>query len=216
MNLKLPDVTLFAVSSIMIPETIQSLLYSSRDIDFGSIKILTHTKPQDLPEQIEYVEIPEIKDIMDYNQFCFSELGQYIQTSHGLLTQYHAFIIEPKMWNNDWLECDYLGAIWPLRQGSFKANNGEIVRNGNGGFSLRSKRLMEIPKEKGWELRQDQGYWNEDGNLTVYWRREMLELGINYGTTMEAAAFAYENPTSENFGKQTFGFHRNLNPWIKL
>jgi len=214
-KLKLPDVTLFALSSIYISSTIAALILSAKDIEFGKIKLLTDKKPDHLPEEIEYVKIPKINNIMDYNQFCFSELGQYINTSHGLLTQYHAWVINPYAWNDDWLSRDYIGAIWPLREGSFKANTGETIRNGNGGFSLRSKYLMDLPKKMGWSLRQEQGFYNEDGNLVCYWRKELLDLGINYGTTMEAARFSYENIMKENYNLKTFGFHRNVPNWYK-
>jgi hypothetical protein len=211
--INLPEVTLFAISSIFINETIASLLKSSEEIQFGSIKFLTHEKPRNLPEKIEYVEIPRINDVMDYNQLCFSGLGDFIDTSHGLLTQYHAWILNPTLFDKSWLQYDYIGAIWPLREGSFIANNGERVRNGNGGFSLRSKKLMSIPKMYNWPLRQDQGYFNEDGNLNCYYRKELLELGINYAPTEVAARFSFENYVEENMLVRTFGFHRSLPYW---
>jgi hypothetical protein len=211
--LKLHDVTLFALSSIYINETISSLLKSSEQIEFGSIKILTHEKPSNLPEKIEYAQIPKINDIMDYNKFCFYELGQYIDTSHGLLTQYHAWIINPDSFDNSWLQSDYIGGLWPLKEGSYKANTGEIIRNGNGGFSLRSKRIMSIPKKLKWPMREDQGFYNEDGALVCYFRKEMLELGIQYASAEISAIFSYETPMIENWGKKVFGFHRNYPPW---
>jgi hypothetical protein len=215
-KLKLMNVTLFALSSIYISETISSLLYSSKDIEFGSIKFLTHEKPKDLPEQIEYIKIPEIKNIMDYNHFCFSELGKYIDTTFGLLTQHHAFVLSPEMWNYEWLEYDYIGAPWPIRENSYIANNGEKVRVGNGGFSLRSKYLMRIPKNHNWTLREDQGHYNEDGNLVCYYRKEMLQLGIRYAPIELAINFSYENLVPENYGQKTFGFHRNISPWQNI
>ena len=212
-NRQLKDITLFAISSIYINETIKSLLISSEHIDFGSIKLMTHERPWNLPDKIEYVKIPKITDIMQYNNFCFYDIGQYINTSHGLLTQFHAYILNPEVFEESWLQYDWIGAIWPLRSGSFIANNGETVRNGNGGFSLRSKKLMEIPKKYNWELRQDQGFFNEDGNLTTYYRKEMLELGIKYAPTEVATKFSFENYVPENVGVKTWGFHRNLPYW---
>jgi hypothetical protein len=215
-KLKMPYVTLFALTSIYIPETIQSLLYSSKDIDFKSIKILTHEKPQNLPEQIEYVEIPKINNIEDYNQFCFTELGQYINSEFSILTQYHAFILDSSLFRTEWYQYDYNAAPWPIREGSFIANNGERVRVGNGGFSWRSKYLMSIPKMNHWQLREQQGFKNEDGQLCVYWRAEMLAMGIKYAPVEEAAHFAYENPVPENYEIPTFGFHRYISPWQNL
>ena len=213
MKIKIPDVTLFALSSIFIDETIWSLLKSSEKIDFGSIKFLTHEKPKFLPDKIEYVQIPKINNIMDYNKFCFYELGQYINTSHGLLTQYHAWVINPDVFDSSWLQFDYIGGIWPLKEGSYKANTGEIIRNGNGGFSLRSKRIMSIPKEQNWSMREEQSFYNEDGALACYFRKELLDFGINYASVDISAIFSYEIAMIENWGKKIFGFHRNYPPW---
>lgn len=207
------ELTLLAISSIFIKETIDSLLTSSDKMDFKEIKIFTHEKPANLPSKIKYVNIKKINNIMDFNNFCFYEVGDYIETTHALFTQYHAWILDGDIFNNDWLKYDYCGAVWPIRQGSFRGNNGEIVRNGNGGFSLRSKKIMSIPKKLNWPLREEQGFYNEDGNICCYYRKEFLELGIKYAPIEVAADFAFENVVIENYGRRTFGFHRNMNPW---
>lgn len=210
---EIPNVTLVAIDCTdRINGTIQALIHSSKEIEFGNIKILSHEKPENLPSKIHFEKIDKITNINEYNKFVFLELGQHIETSHCLMVQDHAYILTPEMWVDEWLDLDYLGSAWLDVPNTYIANNGERVRNGNGGFSLRSKLIMTLPKIMGWELREEQGWFNEDGNCCCYWRREMLENGVNYGSFADSVDFGYEKPMTENnFGKKKFfGFHRNL------
>jgi hypothetical protein len=210
--IKIPNVTVLAISSILIPETILAIEKTCEFIEFGSVKLISHIKPDTLSNDIEFAKCEEIKDIMDYNKLVFSELGQYVQTSHALLIQHHAFVINWSCWQDEFLNFSYIGAPWPIKENSYMGNNGERIRVGNGGFSLRDKKLMNASKELGLPLKQEQGYFNEDGNSTAYYRRELLDYGIKYAPVELAARFSFENPVEENnWGKmKTFGFHRNL------
>ena len=49
MKLQLPQVTLIAVTSVKIYETIRALTYSMQGIDFGEVVLVTHKKPFGLP-----------------------------------------------------------------------------------------------------------------------------------------------------------------------
>jgi hypothetical protein len=211
----LPDVTLVCTSSVRINEHIRSMLKCSEEIEFGKMLFVSHEKPADLPTNIEFIEYPKIENIMDFNHLMWEDIGWMIETSHSLFCQDHATILNSNLFKQEWLDLDYLGAIWPVVKNSYVANNGEVVRNGNGGFSLRSTRLMRLPRQMDWELRQEQSYFNEDGNVCCYWRKEMLEQGIKYGTAEDAALFSYETPMLENdWGKmKTFGHHRNFPIW---
>jgi len=208
----LKDVTLFAYSSNEVVETLNALR-KCQDIQFAETKILSHKIPENLPDDFVYEYAPEIKDINDFNYYMFMELGKHINTSHALYVQAHAWIAYADLWDDDWLEYDYIGAGWPLVKNSYIANDGTIARVGNGGFSLRSKKLMDLPKKMGWELREEQGWRNEDGNICCYWRKEMLENGIKYAPLEVAVTFAYENTIPENVGITPFGFHRNFPSW---
>lgn len=209
MKIDIPDVTLIAVSSINIPETIKALQKSCEEIDFGAVKLISHERTGSLPKEIKFEKCSKINNIMDFNHLAFSDLGKYIQTSHALLVQNHAYIINPTCWDNDWLQYDYIGAPWQWQKNSYISNTGDHVRVGNGGFSLRSKKLLELPKKLGLPLKQEQGFWNEDGNICCYYRREFLEAGIKYAPVEVAAKFSFENEVPENKGIKTLGFHRN-------
>lgn len=78
---------------------------------------------------------PQISSKEEYSAFIIAEAYKYIETSHVLIFQHDGFVNNWKVWDNDWLQYDYIGAPWWYTDG---------MDVGNGGFSLRSKRLMEI------------------------------------------------------------------------
>ena len=63
----------------------------------------------------------------------------YVETSHCLVTQWDGHVLDARQWRPGFLNYDYIGASWP------QFDDGYDV--GNGGFSLRSRRLMEACKD---------------------------------------------------------------------
>lgn len=211
MNLNIPDVTVIAVSSIFLKETIDALEFSCNNINFGEVKLVAHYKPDFLPQNIKYEYCNKLNNIDDYNEYIFINLFNHVKTPYALLIQHDGYVINYKKWSNEFLEYDYIGAPWMWMSNSYICyDTGEHVRVGNGGFSLRSSKLLRLPKEKGWYLKEEQGWKNEDGNIACYWRKEMLENGIKYAPVEIAARFSYENDVPENLNiKEFFGFHKN-------
>jgi len=205
------EVTVIAVDCTeRIKNTVKVLKKTKEQINFAEIVLLTNQKPRNLPEFITYKRIKKIENINQYNHFMFLELHKYFDTPHCLVIQYDSGILYPELWDDKWLEYDYIGAPWLYQQNSYVTTTGEHVRVGNGGFSLRSKKLCELPANLGWELRHDRGFYNEDGNICVYWRYEMLEQGIKYAPITVASKFSYENLMNENYGIKPFGYHKKF------
>jgi len=206
----LDDVTLLAVSSIYINETINALLKCNSTLNFKEVKLITHECPNNLPAPIKYEKCPKIENIEVFNSYVYSELYKHVDTSHCLMVQFHAYIVRPELWDDNWLQYDYIGAPWPIKDDAYITSSGERVRVGNGGFSLRSKKLLEIPTKYGIPLTHDRGFWNEDGNICVYHRDKFKELGIKYAPVDVASIFSYENDVPENKDIMPFGFHKNI------
>jgi hypothetical protein len=78
---------------------------------------------------------------------------------------------------------------------------------GNGGFSLRSKKLLDIPSNFNMPFLEERGFYNEDGNICVYNRDFLLEHGIKYAPVDIAAKFSREILIPEYASIVTFGFH---------
>ena len=56
-KLQLPNVTLLAMTSVRVRETIKAMQYSMRGIDFADAVLVTHRKPLFLPKEITYKHI---------------------------------------------------------------------------------------------------------------------------------------------------------------
>jgi hypothetical protein len=206
----LQDVTLIAVSSVKIPETIHALTKSCEQISFGSVKLISDFLPLNLPVNITFEKCPKLNSLDDYSYYVFRELYQHVNTSHCLLIQWDGFILHPELWDNSWLSNDYIGAPWQESPSFISQSTGEMVRVGNGGFSLRSKKLLEIPNKYNLVFGWDRGYANEDGLLCSYYRKEMLDLGIKYAPLEVACRFSHELDIPENINiPAMFGFHKH-------
>lgn len=214
--IKLFDVTAIAIASIRILGTIKALEVSCENINFGAVKLLSHIKPNNLPEFIQFEECPEIKNIDDFNYYMFKEMGKHVQTSHCLTIQDHARVLNFSAWRDSWLEYSYIGSPWPIVENSYMANDGTRSRVGNGGWSLRSSYLLNLPKIYDLPLREEQGWKNEDGQICCYYKKEFLNWGIKYAPLDIAVKFGFENIVPENIGIKPFGYHRNLPPWDYL
>ena len=149
-KLQLPQVTLVAMTSVNIKETIQAMKYSMRGIDFGDAVLITHKKPFGLPKNIRYSHTSELTDIDAFNYKMVYELGDHIHTDYAMIVHADGFIVHPEMWRDEFLKYDYIGAPWPLpKEGdttTYRDKDGNICRVGNS-VGIRSKRLMDYPKK---------------------------------------------------------------------
>jgi len=206
-KIQLKNLTLVAVSSIKIPETIEKLIISMEEIEYGEVILISHEQPKNLPSGITFKKCEPIHSIDAYSQFMAYDLINHIRTDFVLVIQYDGYVLRPKKWDNIFLNYDYIGAPWP--KDVHFTNEGVNVRVGNGGFSLRSKRLLNILNELHLPFTDNgTGYFNEDGLLCVYYRKQLEQHGIRFAPVTVAAKFSHESdcPDSES---QPFGFHKN-------
>jgi hypothetical protein len=211
MKLSLPSVTLITVASRDIDQTNLALLHSAEHIDFGAIKMLCSALPISKDSRVTYLPIPQI-DYLGYQRFMIEALNGYVQTDHCLIIQADGFILDPTRWRSQFLEYDYIGAPWPEvvavhgREKRFLKLDKNPV--GNGGFSLRSKRLLETTSA----LRFDSLNFQvkvEDVLICHYLYDYMRDAGIQFAPPQIAALFSIED-TSGLYGQSfnsVFGFH---------
>lgn len=210
-SLKLPDVTLIAVTSVKIYETIKALTYSMRDIEFGEVVLVTHRKPLGLPKGITYKHTEKITDIDKFNYLMAYELGSYVNTDYIILVHYDGFIVHPEMWRNEFLQYDYIGSPWPLptaEHSTYYDEDGNVCRVGNS-VSLRSKRLLEYPKKAGleWKPAAD-GFYNEDIFLCCMNKVRIEKAGMKFAPIGVARLFGREHTIPETEGVTPFLFHK--------
>ncbi|MFN5086312.1 MAG: DUF5672 family protein [Novosphingobium sp.] len=189
-RLALPQVTLCAATSVNVAATIAAMQRSMALCDFGAAVLLTDQVPDPAPDGIEVQPIDRLASAEAYSRFMLGrELVQHVATSHVLVVQWDGFVVRPEAWDPCFLDFDYIGAIWP------QFEDGGVV--GNGGFSLRSKRLLEACQGLGLS-----GHPEDVTICRTHRVRLEQECGIRFADPATAARFAYErsNRTGEEFG----------------
>ena len=211
MKLQLPQVTLIAVTSVKIYETIRALTYSMQGIDFGEVVLVTHKKPFGLPKGITYKHTDRLTDIDRFNYLIAYELGSYVNTDYVILVHYDGFIVHPEMWRKEFLDYDYIGSPWPLptaEHSTYYDANGNICRVGNS-VSLRSRRFLNYPKEAGFEWKPAaDGFYNEDIFLCCMNKVKFEEAGMRFAPIAVARLFGREHTIPETEGVTPFLFHK--------
>ncbi|MCF7795387.1 hypothetical protein K9M50_03445 [Patescibacteria group bacterium] len=111
-KIHLKKVTLVAASSVKIDETIFALLESMKKIDYFDVILISHERPANLPNKINFKKCNKLRNIKDYNKFILFDLANYISSEFALVVQYDGYVLKPEMWNDDFLDYDYIGAPW--------------------------------------------------------------------------------------------------------
>lgn len=156
--------------------------------------------------RIEVINIQELENIEDYNEFMIMSLVDYIDTDYVLVVQSDGYIINPNVWTEDFLKYDYIGAPWPIHIAQTQH------RVGNGGFSLRSRRFMEYVK-KIESLRKyfyiGRKNMAEDVYICSNFNENLKYYGMSFAPIEVAAKFSFEHEVPERTIsiEQCFGFH---------
>lgn len=205
----LNNVTLLCMSSVSIDYSVKALLKSSEKINFADIKLISHEKPHDLNNKVKFCYIDKINSLDDYSYKMIYELDKYVHTDFALVIQSDGYVINPDLWRDDFLNYDYIGAPFPMPNDDFSYRdlNNNIFRVGNGGFSLRSKKLIELPNKLKLEWKPFHGYYNEDGFICGMYRSEYENHGMKFAPLDIAKFFSHEIEIPEIKGINPFGFH---------
>jgi hypothetical protein len=110
------------------------------------------------------VKIPSIDNITAYSDFCIHDLHRYFNTTHCLIVQHDGWISDPSQWDDTWLRYDYIGLDCKWAH--------DHRGGGVGGFSLRSKRFLEVADSR---LPRPCGR-HEDFELAVKRRAQLEEF----------------------------------------
>jgi hypothetical protein len=208
--LNLPDLTLVAVSSIDLDATLFALNFSSHEIEFGEIKLLTSVPVVPNNQKIKVEAIPEL-DLWGYSRFMINDLYGHIHTSHCLVIQADGFVLNPQRWQMQFLDYDYIGAPWP-QQMVLQPDN--VLLNmthnlvGNGGFSLRSKKLLQETAKIDVESLTFPSF-SEDLLICHFLFDQMIKADVKFPSPELAAQFSVESPEAA-YGQTphtSFGFH---------
>jgi len=197
LKLQLPDVTLLCIDTDNHALAYHAIIASMSRADFGRAVWMTDIGYEDMPPMmgVELIQIPRITSLRDYSIMMMRELWRIVKTSHVLIIQWDGYVVYPDAWNPEWLKYDYIGAPWYWK---------EKNQVGNGGFSLRSKKLLNAVKDGAFVV-----HGNEDVLICeVYKKQLQKKYKIQYAPVEVAKHFAYEGDFP---GYPTFGFHGIFN-----
>jgi hypothetical protein len=213
--MKLNNVTIAAVAGTKAHETLKAIKYSMRELEFDRAILITPDDIQD--DQVEIIKCEPLS-YEQYNHFIVYRLHEYLNTTHCLLVQNDGYVVNPDKWQEEWMQYDYIGALWPLPQDdfSFRDSEGNIQRMGNGGFTLRSKKLLSVAKDLDLEWKSYYGFYHEDGFFCCHNRRTYELAGCKFAPIEVAAEFSHETMVAENYGNIPFGFHGRNNYYYQV
>ncbi len=205
-RIQLPNVTLLGIDCVNIERLIAAMDISEKGIEFGSVKLLSSISSDD--ERL--IKIPHIGSIEDFSKFCIQDLNDYVDTDYVLLVQYDGFVLNPESWTPEFLEYDYIGAPlsgmhW-LEKNRNKPDSKFVV--GNGGFSLRSKKFLELSQKFANEGRITK-FHAEDVALCVWYRDLFEEEGVKYARPELGMKFSVVE--DYDWYDKPFGFHGLFN-----
>jgi hypothetical protein len=145
---------------------------------------------------VRIVDPGEMNSIEAYSRFMLQGMVPHLERDFMLVVQWDGFVLHPDCWSDEFLNYDYIGAIWPERFCKYQV--------GNGGFSLRSRKLLQALTSPDIHVTHPEDLSICDVN------RSLLEQthGIRFAPAEIAAQFAYEHVESD---VATFGFHGVFN-----
>lgn len=193
--LDLSSITLFCVDTRSPDLATWAIDRCLRQARFAKAVLLTNLAAvRQRRTDVDYVQAPPIASSRDYSRLMLTGVAPHVVGSHALVMQWDGFILHPELWDPAFLDYDYIGAVWP----QFPA-----TPVGNGGFSLRSRRLIECLHDARIKIRHP-----EDRCICIT-NRSVLEtqFGIRFAPPDVAERFAVERSA----WRPAFGFHGFFN-----
>jgi hypothetical protein len=189
------DITLAIIDTVNPNLASKILDYNYNLFNVKDAKIFTDTSR--LSDNTHEAIHVDIKNTKEYSNFLINKLNNYISTNFVIILQIDGFIINPQLWRDSFLEWDYIGAPWPHHP-SFPN------RVGNVGFSLRSKKFLEITSQL--INTNDQ---NEDHFLCRTNYNLLSNNGIKFADLKTASKFSLEHniPEYHQDYSNVFGIH---------
>jgi hypothetical protein len=190
-QMKMPKVSLVIIDTDIYNLSFRALTESTTKFDFDDVLIFSDN--QDDWPGFKIIPIPKIKSFFQYNNLVINQLVKHLKNDYFILIQYDGFIIDKSQFSDEFFKYDYIGAPWPWH----KVNN-----IGNGGFSWRSKKLMEAVSSLGYSEHNGE----PEDDFICRTNRDVLEekFKCRFAPHAVASQFSIEHglPTSS-----TFGFH---------
>lgn len=153
-----------------------------------------------------YIPIKSEFNYSDYSDFMLKSLCHFVKTEFVLVIQWDGMAVNKSLWKDDYYNYDYIGAPWDNRRFSWIPDDNRV---GNGGFSLRSAKLLNSLNSAKIELGTGIYDSAEDSAICLAHNAVLREkYNIKYAPFELANVFSHEWC---NFSGNTFGFHGVFN-----
>ena len=192
-KLKLPFVSLVLIETRQHELASLALQSCIDKVEFASVLVFTDKPEHFKQEGLRIVQVPDWPDKIGWSRMYWSGVAPYLETPFSLSIQWDSEVADPNMWDDEFLKYDYIGAPWWYTDG----------RNvGNGGFSLRSTRLVRFLYNN--KLRFPCTTALDDDLLCRGYRFDLEQKGFVWAPEDVAWKFAFEHKKPDH---GTFGFH---------
>lgn len=193
--LNLKNVTAIAVDGVgdKTKEYIELFNTLNKKINFH--KILFFSADNLSIDKFDYIKINKMC-YKDFNNFLLKSVPYFFDGDYAMIIQLDGHPLNIEYWNDEFFNYDYIGAPWSFY--SHIESHG-----GNGGFSLRSKKLMEMCKQLNFIDH------NEDEEICHYNRSFFERYSCKFSNTKIGQQFSLESlwPNHHNDLNKVFGFH---------
>ena len=204
--IELDNVTFLAVNGSADTDMfLYALKYSTKDIRPKKTVLVSWEEPSVSYKGIDFYKIDKIPSKDLYSQFLIKDIGKYFQTDYMVMIQDDGYVLNPDLWTDEFLKYDYIGAPWPK---NFFGGCHYLLQ-GNGGFSLRSRKIVDKLKGLVFEW-ESVGKPPEDVFSCVVMRSILEGQGYRWAPLDIARRFSTEWPIPElgsSDGSGSFGFH---------
>jgi hypothetical protein len=187
------DITIVAIDFLYHDLTRYAIEHSLKHIDPKEVVVISDREI--MPGVTTIIQDP-VANMTEYNTIMLKGVTEHVNTAHSLYVQWDGIANDRTQWTDEFLDYDYIGAIWP-----WEPKNKNV---GNGGFSLRSKRLLDACMDEHIQLNKSRNMIAEDAVIGID-HRDFLENthGIKFAPSELATQFSFELGVH----RPSFGFH---------
>jgi hypothetical protein len=258
MGVDFSNVTVVTVTGEAAPSAgaaaVPSLLHSAAQLPGSRALMISPERPGGLPGHVEHHRVKPFGYI-DYSIFMLYCLEYFIRTDFVIVVQKDGWVLNANNWRDDFFYYDYIGApsvagltvdvagrrtlhnqfTWQQFVGR---SDVQLLPVYNGGFSLRSRRLLTAPRRLGLTMNispphlfsGDDGpspahemSWPwaqhaEDTQLCAYMREPLEADGIRFAPLSLAMDFSFEYIGSiihaEHDFSRNFGIHCKIRKFV--
>src|SRR3974390_1235743 len=147
----------------------------------------------------EYVPSEPWNTVYEHCEWFWYKLPPLIHTDFVLMISWDGWVIDAEMWDDRYLDYDFIGAPWAWYDDNMTVGNG---------LGMRSKRLMDYLKENRQTFPYREG--GEDGLLCRQYRPALERCGFKWAPEWLASKFSFEDSRPAPDSRH-FMFHGNYN-----